>query len=397
MKNVVILGSTGTIGINSLKVIDSLRDKFNVYSITCNTNVTRLKSQINKFTPKYAVITNEKIYLNFVNKNGKKIDNTKILYGFDSIDDIVSHKNVDIIVAAITGFACLKPVITSIKNDKRILAANKEILVSAGEIIISLLKKSKSLFFPLDSEHNALLQIILASGLEYKINNMKYYENKIQSITLTASGGPFIDIPTKQLKYVTSKDAIKHPTWKMGKKISVDSSTMMNKGLELIEAKLLFNINLKNINAVIHRESIVHAFVEFMDGTIISHMSDPDMKIPISYAFCYPERLRNKRRIIDRLHNIRLEKLNEDKFKCYKLARIAAEIGKNSGLILNAANEISVEYFLKDKIKFLDIPKIIEIIMERSKLIKHSSIDNLISNDLQVRQDTVNLIEEKFL
>ncbi len=397
MKNVFILGSTGTIGVNTLKVISTLSKFFNVYGITCHKNISRLKSQVDTYRPKYAVITDEKKYSEFIKKHGTKIKNTKIYYGVESINNIIEDNKLDTIIAAIVGFACLNPVLTAIKNNKKILVANKEILVSAGDLIVSYLKKSKSLLLPLDSEHNSLLQIIVSSGLEYRINDKNYYEKKIQSITLTASGGPFLDYPIKKLNSIKAKDAVKHPTWKMGKKISVDSSTMMNKGLELIEAKTLFNLDIKNINAVIHRASLVHAFIEFIDGSIIFHMSDHDMKIPIAYALCYPDRIRNKKRIIDKIDNIIFEPLNINKFRCFELARIAAKNGKNSGLILNSANEISVEYFLKDKIKYMDIPRIIEIVMDKNQLIKHKSVKELIENDQEIRAYTKSIIHKRFL
>ena len=314
-----------------------------------------------------------------------KISNIKV------VDD-----DVNIVVAAIVGFQCLKPVVDAIYANKTVIIANKEILVSAGEMIMSILRKSDATLLPVDSEHNALLQVILSSGLQYKVNDEEYYESNINNLTITASGGPFIDLDVSEFKNIKSKHAIKHPTWDMGEKISVDSSTMMNKGLEIIEAKLLFNLNLEKINAIIHRQSKVHAFVEFYDGTIIAHMSDPDMKIPISYALTFPNRVYKSASTKFVYSDLTFEDIPISKFPCYKLARSVAETGKNSGLILNAANEISVEYFLDDKIMYIDIPNIIEEVLNKSEISSKNDIGSVLENDKEVRIITKKLLKEKY-
>jgi 1-deoxy-D-xylulose-5-phosphate reductoisomerase len=397
MNTVSILGSTGSIGQSSLKVISKLPKEVCVYGISCHNNILLLHQQIIEYKPKYAVITNKESYDFFISKYGKKVLRTEILYGDDGLNLITSESDVDSIIAAIVGFECIYPVIQGIKNNKRILIANKEILVSAGKIILSMLRDSKSTLIPIDSEHNALLQIILSSGLDYKINNHEYYKKNIKNITITASGGPFIDFSTNDLKHVTVSDAIKHPTWNMGKKISVDSATMMNKGLEIIEAKILFNIDTSNINALIHRESRVHALVEFFDGTIISHMSNPNMMIPISYALTYPRRVFNNDYESFNYTNFSFEEIPLDKYPCYRLARYVAETDKNSALILNAANEISVEYFLDGKISFLNIPDIIEHILDVSDYVDHTDLDSILNNDMQTRELTKKYIKNKYL
>ncbi len=397
MKYISILGCTGSIGRNSLSVISNLSDHYKIHTLTCHKNISLLFEQINKYKPKLAVITDHDSYEQFINKYGKKYNNTKILFGVDGLEMAVSDEQVSIVIAAITGFSCVNPIILAIKNNKTILMANKEILVSAGDFIISILNQSQSTLIPIDSEHNALLQVILSSGLEYKINDKEYYRSKIKNLILTASGGPFIDIESKNLKTITPDDAVKHPTWSMGKKISIDSATMMNKGLEIIEAKVLFNLKLDNIKAVIHRQSKVHALVEFFDGTVIAHMSKPDMKIPISYALTYPQRIYEYRDDDYEYTDFSFQELSLDKFPCYRLSRNAAETGKNSGLILNAANEISVEYFLGRKILYTDIPKIIEDVLDTSEVIKHSDIESIIENDREIRNFTKNLIKNKYL
>ena len=396
MKMISILGATGSIGISSLNVISSLGDGYKVFGLSCHKNITLLQDQIHQFNPEYAIITDQSSYNMFLKEHGTNLGDTKILFGDEGLSIITSNKNVDTVIAAITGFSCIHPVITAINHNKTILIANKEILVSAGNMIISQLRNSKAVMLPIDSEHNALLQIILSSGLEYKINDADYYKAKIKNIIITASGGPFIDYNLNDLERVNANDAIQHPTWNMGKKISVDSSTMMNKGLEIIEAKTLFNLDINNIKAIIHRQSKIHAFVEFFDGTIISHMSNPDMRIPISYAITYPKRMYSDKKGDFSYENFSFEEVNCDKFPCYRLARKVAEMGKNTGLILNAANEISVEYFLKDKISYLDIPNIIEDILDSGDVVEHDTLDSIIENDKEIRELTRNYIKTRY-
>ena len=396
LKTVSILGSTGSVGKNTLEVMSNLYDKFNLYAISCNENTSLLHDQIIRYRPRFAVITNYTKYKEFLEEYGNDIDVTRILFGDEGLNAISSHDDVDIIVAAIVGFQCLKPVIDALRANKTVIIANKEILVAAGEMIMSILNKSDAKLLPVDSEHNALLQVILSSGLEYKVNDKEYYESNINNLTITASGGPFIDLDVSEFKNIKSEHAIKHPTWDMGKKISVDSSTMMNKGLEIIEAKLLFNLNLEKINAIIHRQSKVHALVEFFDGTIIAHMSDPDMRIPISYALTFPQRVYKSESKKFIYNDLTFEDIPISKFPCYKIARGVAEMGKNSGLILNAANEISVEYFLNDKITYTDISNIIEEVLDRVEITSKSDIGSILDNDNEVRVITKKLIKEKY-
>ena len=396
LKTVSILGSTGSVGKNTLEVISSLSDRFNVYAISCNQNTSLLHEQIIKYKPRVAVITNHEKYNEFLNEYGNEINVTRILFGDEGLNEISSHDDVDIVVAAIVGFECLRPTVDALSTNKTVIIANKEILVAAGEMLVSILSKSDAKLLPVDSEHNALLQVLLSSGLEYKINNREYYESNINRLTITASGGPFIDLDISEFKNIKSKDAIKHPTWDMGQKISVDSSTMMNKGLEIIEAKLLFNLNLDKINAIIHRQSTIHALVEFFDGTVIAHMSDPDMKIPISYALTFPHRVYKSASSKFIYNDLTFEDIPISKFPCYKIARSVAETGKNSGLILNAANEISVEYFLNDKITYIDIPNIIEEVLNRVVITSKSDIESILENDKEVRMITKKLIKEKY-
>ncbi len=396
MNYVSILGSTGSVGVNTLSVISELTQNYKIYGLSCHKNITLLHKQIIDYKPRKAVITDKKAYDEFVKKYSNKVYDTNIIFGDEGLDLISSNDKVTKVIIAIVGFSCIKPVLSAIEQDKTILIANKEILVSAGEIIIDKLNQSNAVLLPIDSEHNALLQIILSSGLQYKINDKKYYKSKIKNLILTASGGPFYDYDSKDLKNVSPDDATRHPTWDMGKKISVDSATMMNKGLEIIEAKVLFNLDIDNIKAVVHRQSKVHALVEYFDGATIAHMSKPDMKIPISYALTYPDReYRYNNSDLD-FSTLSFEKLSSTKFPCYKISRNVAQIGKNSGLILNAANEISVEYFLKRKILFTDIPRIIEDILESCEFKSLTDISSILENDLEIREFTKRLIKKKY-
>ena len=267
----------------------------------------------------------------------------------------------------------------------------------SGSLMVKLASESGSLIIPVDSEHNAILQIMTTHGLEYK-NNKSLIKNNINHVTLTASGGPFLNFTKKQLSKVTPNQAIKHPKWKMGKKISIDSATMMNKGLEIIEASILFNLDPKQIKVLIHPESIVHAMVAFTDGSVISHMSKHDMRVAISYAISWPDRLKTD---IQELKNIEFEslsfqKVKKNQFKCLDLCIKALKLGHNAPNVLNAANEIAVENFLENKIKFLDIPVIIDYALKNMQLIKNNSLKSILSCDQQTRKQVSDYIKNKW-
>ena len=280
LKKVSILGSTGSVGKNTLEVVSKLHDKFNLHAISCNKNISLLHDQIIKYKPRIAVITNHEKYKKFLKEYGYEIGVTRILFGDEGLNEISSHDEVNIVVAAIVGFQCLKPVIDAIYANKTIIIANKEILVAAGEMIMSILSKSDAKLLPIDSEHNALLQVILSSGLEYKVNNKEYYESNINNLTITASGGPFLNRSLNSFKEITIEEALKHPKWKMGKKISIDSATLINKALEVIEAGFLFELKSSQINVVIHPESIIHGLVHYKDGSVLANLALPDMISP---------------------------------------------------------------------------------------------------------------------
>ena len=394
---ITILGSTGTIGVNTLSVISKIKNSYPIFALTANKNIRLLFSQIKKYKPVYAVISNEvdAISLRKLCKtNNIKI---KILFGRSGLLYVTEHIKVKNVLSAIVGAAALEPTINAIKKSKNILLANKESLIMSGSLMVKLASESGSLIIPVDSEHNAILQIMTTHGLEYK-NNKSLIKNNINHVTLTASGGPFLNFTKKQLSKVTPNQAIKHPKWKMGKKISIDSATMMNKGLEIIEASILFNLDPKQIKVLIHPESIVHAMVAFTDGSVISHMSKHDMRVAISYAISWPNRQKTD---IQELKNIEFKslsfhKVKKNQFKCLDLCIKALKLGHNAPTVLNAANEVAVAKFLENKINFLDIPVIIDYALKNMQLIKNNSLKSILSCDQQTRKQVSDYIKNKW-
>ena len=392
---ITILGSTGTIGVNALSVISKIKKSYPIFALTANKNIKLLVNQIKEHRPTYAVIGDQ---LNAINlRKLCKTHNikTKILFGTSGLLYVTEHSRVKNVLSAIVGAAALEPTINAIENGKNILLANKESLIMSGSLMLKLARKSGSLIIPVDSEHNAILQIMSTYGLEYNNSTLNH---KINHVTLTASGGPFLNFTKKQLLKVTPNEAVKHPKWKMGKKISIDSATMMNKGLEIIEASILFNLKPKQIKVLIHPESIVHALVAFTDGSVISHMSKHDMRVAISYAISWP----NRHKIdIKELKNIEFEslsfqKVKKNQFKCLDLCIKALKLGHNAPTVLNAANEIAVANFLENKINFVDIPVIIDYALKNMRLIKNSSLKSILACDQRTRSQVSDYIKNKW-
>ena len=329
---ITVLGSTGTIGINTLSIISKIKKNHSIFALTANKNLVLLFKQIKKYNPIYAVISNEQdaLYLKELCKDNNI--KTKVLFGDQGLTYVSEHRKAEYVLSAIVGAAALKPTLAAIKKGKKILLANKESLIMSGSLMIKSAQKSGAVIIPVDSEHNAILQIMTASGLDYNHNDIKANRNKINNITLTASGGPFLDFTCKELLKVTPQQAVKHPKWKMGKKISIDSASMMNKGLEIIEASILFNLNPDQIKILIHPESIVHALVSFNDGSVISHMSNHDMRVAISYALSWPNR--NNIDLKDlKYHDFKsltFQKVRRNQFKCLDLCLKALKIGHNA-------------------------------------------------------------------
>jgi len=373
-----ILGSTGSIGQNSLEVIKNLRKEgidFEVVFISGNNSISLLKKQADEFKPKTVFINNETSFKEA--KISGVFKNTELLNGEKALIELVGRENYDILINSFVGFAGTLPTIAAIKAGKQIALANKESMVVAGRLINELCTLYNSEIIPIDSEHSAILQCLLGEKME-----------NVKKIILTASGGPFRGYRINQLREVTVSQALKHPNWNMGNKITIDSATMMNKGLELIEAKWLFKVSPEILEVVVHPQSIIHSLVEFHDTSIKSQLGIPDMKVPIQFALTYPDRIKNGYPSLDftLVKKLDFEKPDMETFKCLKLAYDVMSLEGTYPAVLNAANEIAVDLFLKGKIKFTDIADIIEISISKHKSHSSFNIDDLIGVDDETRK-----------
>ncbi|KPL03037.1 MAG: 1-deoxy-D-xylulose 5-phosphate reductoisomerase [candidate division Zixibacteria bacterium SM23_73_2] len=379
MQKVVILGSTGSIGTSTLEVLSRFPERFKIFGLSANTNIRKLKNQITKFKPSFVTVTDKEGY-NIIKKeiSGSRV---KILYGVDGLKEMVSHPETDLVVNALVGAVGLIPTLEALDSGKKLALANKESLVMAGEIITERIKEKNAQILPIDSEHSAIKQCLLSG------NN-----KEIKRLILTASGGPFFK--RKSLKNVTLKQALNHPTWKMGKKITVDSATLMNKGLEVIEAHWFFDVPEDKIEVLIHPQSIVHSMVEFVDGSTIAQLSVPDMKLPIQYALLFPERLPSNNRTLDLtvLKNLTFLAPDYKKFPCLNLCYRALELGGTAPAVLNAANEEAVFAFLKKKLKFVDIPYVIKKVMSSHHLVKKPKLNDVLKADQEGREKSKDII-----
>lgn len=380
-KQIAILGSTGSIGTQALEVIEEHSDLYEVYCLTANNRVRELAEQARRFNPAAVVIANEAHYEELKSLLADCPD-INVYAGRQAIDDIVTAGPIDMVLTAMVGFAGLSPTISAIKAHKKICLANKETLVVAGELICRLAAENHSPILPVDSEHSAIFQSIVGEG-----------DNEIEKILLTASGGPFRTFSKEQLAKVTKADALHHPTWEMGAKITIDSASMMNKGFEVIEAKWLFVVDVDKIQVLVHPQSIVHSAVQFVDGAVKAQLGVPDMRLPIQYAFSYPDRLHlNGDRLNLFEHPLEFFEPDMEKFRCLALAYDAMRKGGNMPCILNAANEIVNRGFLDDKCGFLDMPRIIEETMARVAFDANPSYDTYIATDAEARRVATELM-----
>ena len=374
-KQIAILGSTGSIGTQALEVIEEHSDLYEVYCLTANNRVKELAEQARKFKPAAVVIANESHYEELKSMLANCPD-INVYAGKQALDDIVTAGPIDMVLTAMVGFAGLSPTIQAIKAHKKICLANKETLVVAGELICKLAAENHAPILPVDSEHSAIFQSIVGEG-----------DNKIEKILLTASGGPFRTFSAEQLATVTKDHALHHPTWDMGAKITIDSATMMNKGFEVIEAKWLFGVESDRIQVLVHPQSIVHSAVQFADGAVKAQLGVPDMRLPIQYAFSFPERLHlNGERLDLFKHNLEFFEPDLNKFRCLALAYEAINKGGNMPCIVNAANEIVNRGFLEDRCSFLDMPRIIERTMQTVAFDANPSYDTYIATDAEARR-----------
>lgn len=369
MKNIAVLGSTGSIGTQTLEIVRA-NDDLNVVSLAAGSNIEMLEKQIREFKPQIVCVYNEKK----AEELKIKVSDTdvKIVTGMDGLIETAVIKTADIVLTAVVGMIGIRPTIAAIKAGKDIALANKETLVTAGHIIMPLAKEYGIRILPVDSEHSAIFQSLQGNK-----------KSQLSKILLTASGGPFRNTPKEDLKNVTVKDALKHPNWSMGRKITIDSATMVNKGLEVIEAKWLFDVDIDNIEVVVQPQSLIHSMVEYVDGGIMAQLGTPDMKLPIQYALFYPDRrtLDGKRVNFFDIANITFFKPDRDKFKGFDLAFKAGKTGGSLPTIYNAANELAVSKFLNEEIRFLDIPELIETAMNNHKVIDNPSLEQILESE----------------
>lgn len=380
-KQIVILGSTGSIGTQALKVIEEHPDLYEAYALTANNQVELLAEQARKFMPAAVVIANEAKYLQL--KEMLADLPIQVYAGADALCEIVEAKSIDVVLASMVGYAGLRPTMNAIRSGKTIALANKETLVVAGELINALAQQYKTPILPVDSEHSAIFQC-LEPG------------NALEKVILTASGGPFRKFTIEELQHVTKEQALKHPNWDMGAKITIDSATMMNKGFEVIEAKWLFWVRPDQIEVVVHPQSVIHSMVQFEDGAVKAQLGVPDMRLPIQYAFSYPQRIKAS---FDRLDFMKMTELTFEqpdikRFRCLGFAYEALNRGGNMACILNAANEAVVAAFLKDRIPFLRMSEIIEETMAKVAFIQTPTYEDYVATDAEARRVASCLIGE---
>lgn len=384
-KQIAILGSTGSIGTQALQVIAEHSNLYEVYCLTANNKVELLAQQAHRFKPAAVVIANEARY-DELKALMSDMPNVKVYAGAKALDEIVEAGPINMVLTAMVGFAGLSPTIHAIKARKTICLANKETLVVAGKLILDLATGFRASILPVDSEHSAIFQSLVGED-----------RNPIEKILLTASGGPFRNFTREQLATVTKADALRHPTWDMGAKITIDSATMMNKGFEVIEAKWLFGVEANQIQVLVHPQSIVHSAVQFEDGSVKAQLGVPDMRLPIQYAFSYPRRLHLSSERLDlfRSHSLEFFEPDLEKFRCLALAFEAIERGGNVPCILNAANEIVNRGFLEDKCGFLQMSDIIEETMNSTTIIENPSLEDLMQTDKEARRIATELMTNK--
>jgi 1-deoxy-D-xylulose-5-phosphate reductoisomerase len=384
-QNVSILGATGTIGLHTLDVITQHPDRFSVFALTANSSVNALFDLCLRYTPQYAVMLQAAAAAELSTQLKNSGANTIVLHGEDALCYVASHEQVDTVMAAIVGAAGLHPAMAAAKAGKRILLANKETLVMAGNLFMQAVIDGGATLLPIDSEHNAIFQVMPQQANHH---GASLSSKGVKRVLLTASGGPFRNASLAELKAVTRAQALNHPNWVMGPKITVDSASLMNKGLEVIEAHWLFNAQAAQIDVVVHPQSVIHSMVEYIDGSVLAQLGNPDMRTPIAYGLGYPDRLSSGVSSLDLLTTARLDFSAPDlvRFPCLRIAYDALNMGGTAPATLNAANEIAVEAFLAERIGFMDIPAIIESVLSAASTAAVESIEQLVAVDAAARQ-----------
>ena len=383
MKHISILGSTGSIGTQTLEIVRQFPDEFKIVGLTANKNSELLLKQIKEFKPKAAAIMDKSKADDLLN-----FSSCQVYSGLEGLNKIATLSEADTIVNALVGSIGIEPTYNAIKNKKNIALANKETLVAAGSVVMEEAKKNNIALMPIDSEHSAIFQCLNGENIR-----------EVSNITITCSGGPFSNYSKQQLENVTSHEALQHPTWSMGNKITIDSATLMNKGFEVIEAHWLYDIGYDKIKIVIHPQSIVHSLVEFADKSVIAQMGVPDMKIPIQYALSYPKRFKseNPQLNITKIKSLEFSEPDFEKFPCLKYAYEAGAAGGTLPAVMNAANEAAVHAFLGGKIRFLDIARLIRKMMDGHNLIKNPGLKEILEVDRKVKEGAKNIIEEEMV
>jgi 1-deoxy-D-xylulose-5-phosphate reductoisomerase len=383
MKNLSILGSTGSIGRNALEIVAMFPERFTVKALAAKDNISLLAGQVEKFSPDIAVVFDETraVELKHLIPSGSRVE---IMYGQDGYRTAATYDSVDMVVTAVVGAAGLIPTLAAIEAGKNIALANKETLVMAGEMVIKMAARNRVKIIPIDSEHSAIFQCIAGNRRQ-----------DLDKILLTASGGPFLNRPENEFVKIKPRDALNHPIWQMGKKVSIDSATLMNKGLEVIEAKCLFGISQEMIEVLIHPQSVIHSMVSFKDGAVMAQLGIPDMKGAIAYALSYPERLALEQPLPDfaGIGSLTFEHPDLNKFPCLDLAYQACQAGETLPAVLNAANEMAVQAFLKQRIPFVKIPEVIGKTMESHTVVTNPTFNDIIDSDRWAREQARNFID----
>jgi len=384
MKRLAILGSTGSIGVNTLNIVRQFPEQFEVIGLSAGVNIKSLKEQVREFRPKIISVLNKELSEDL--RKDLSSEEVEVVYGVEGLIRVATHPEADQVVSAIVGAVGLIPTLSAIKAKKSIALANKESLVMAGKIMMEEAKQQNVRILPIDSEHSAIFQSLLG-----------HQKEGIHRLILTASGGPFLNLPLSKLHEVTVKEALNHPHWEMGKKITIDSASLMNKGLEVIEAHWLFDIPVERIVVRIHPQSVVHSMVEYIDGSIIGQMGITDMRIPISYALSYPRRLNLQLPSLDlsQVGGLTFSAPDPERFPCLQLAYRSIEIGETMPTILNAANEVAANAFLEGSIRFTDVPLILQRLMEEHEVKPVRTIEDILRADQWSRERAKNLIEGK--
>jgi 1-deoxy-D-xylulose-5-phosphate reductoisomerase len=384
MKKITLLGSTGSIGVNALDVLDKNPKKFKVVALTAGRNIRLLAQQILKFHPKIVAVQSRQDAERLHQILGVK-NNIPILYDETGIEEVASYPSSDIVLSAISGAAGLKPTLAAIEAGKDIALANKETMVVAGHIVTKKARQKNIKILPVDSEHSAIFQCLAGQRPE-----------NLRRIILTASGGPFYTLSKADLKKVTLAQALKHPRWEMGRKITIDSASLMNKGLEVIEAKWFFNLDIAHIDVLIHPQSVVHSLIELLDGSVLAQLGIADMRIPIAYAFAYPDLMTNELPLLNMAKTGPLEFHQPDmnKFPCLELAYEAGRSGGTAPVVLNAANEVAVAAFIENKICFSDLPKVIEKVLHKHHTTNNPSLENILGIDGEARMQAQSVIKK---